>query len=126
MPLSEHEQKLLDQMERALYAEDPSFATQMKGARGRANKRALMLGGLIAAVGLALVVLGVVMQVILLGGVGFVVMIAGVAWAFRPAHPSAPVPGAPVAKKPAKAKKKGDGFMNRVEERWQRRQGEQD
>ncbi|MEW2633449.1 DUF3040 domain-containing protein, partial [Streptomyces sp. NPDC048389] len=27
MPLSEHEQRMLEQMERALYAEDPKFAT---------------------------------------------------------------------------------------------------
>jgi len=29
VPLSEHEQHLLEQMEQALYAEDPKFASQM-------------------------------------------------------------------------------------------------
>ena len=32
MPLSEHEQQLLEQMEQALYAEDPKFASQMQGS----------------------------------------------------------------------------------------------
>ena len=32
MPLSEHEQKMLEQMEQALAAEDPRFASQMQGA----------------------------------------------------------------------------------------------
>ena len=36
MPLSEHEQKMLEQMEQALYAEDPKFASQMQGAGARA------------------------------------------------------------------------------------------
>ena len=37
MPLSEHEQRLLEQMERALYAEDPKFASALRGhvLRGR-------------------------------------------------------------------------------------------
>ena len=32
MPLSEHEQRLLEQMERALYAEDPKFASTLRSA----------------------------------------------------------------------------------------------
>ncbi|GAA3106389.1 hypothetical protein GCM10020254_60330 [Streptomyces goshikiensis] len=31
VPLSEHEQRMLEQMERALYAEDPKFATALEG-----------------------------------------------------------------------------------------------
>ena len=35
VPLSENEQRLLEQMERALYAEDPKFASAMRGANRR-------------------------------------------------------------------------------------------
>ena len=44
MPLSEHEQRLLEQMERALYAEDPKFASALRGSdlRGRYRRRALL------------------------------------------------------------------------------------
>ncbi|WP_040161352.1 DUF3040 domain-containing protein [Mobilicoccus massiliensis] len=83
MPLSEHEQKLLEQMERALYAEDPKFASQMKGKRrGGPPRKRLITGLCIALVGLALIVAGVSQKLIWLGGAGFAVMVAGVAWAF--------------------------------------------
>ena len=36
MPLSEHEQRMLDQIESALYAEDPKFASNVRGGRMRA------------------------------------------------------------------------------------------
>ena len=44
MPLSENEQRLLEQMERALHAEDPKFATTMSGAdlRSHYRRRALL------------------------------------------------------------------------------------
>ena len=31
MPLSDHEQRMLDQIESALYAEDPKFASSVRG-----------------------------------------------------------------------------------------------
>lgn len=34
MPLSENEQRLLDQIESALYAEDPKFASNVRSGRG--------------------------------------------------------------------------------------------
>ena len=49
MPLSENEQRLLEQMERALYAEDPKFASAMRGANRRPGAgRRLLLGGVSA------------------------------------------------------------------------------
>ena len=44
VPLSEHEQRLLDQIEQALYAEDPKFASAVRSARARSRvRRSLML-----------------------------------------------------------------------------------
>lgn len=153
MPLSEHEQKLLDQMERALYAEDPRFATQMKGARGSTNRRRIIVGVCIAVVGLALVLAGVTTELIPLGVVGFVVMVAGVAWAATPSrshrgepadavNPAA-VPGTtgpargaaglrsvkPTGKgRGAQPRAKGGNasgsFMQRMEQRWEKRRDE--
>ncbi|GAB49469.1 DUF3040 domain-containing protein [Mobilicoccus pelagius] len=82
MPLSEHEQKLLEQMERALYAEDPKFASSMKGQRRAGPPKKRVVAGLcVAVLGLACVVAGVGLELIWLGGLGFAVMVAGVAWA---------------------------------------------
>ncbi len=36
MPLSDHEQRMLDQIESALYAEDPKFASSVRGGGLRA------------------------------------------------------------------------------------------
>jgi len=60
VPLSEHEQRLLEQMERALYAEDPKFASALRGSdlRGHYRRRAL-LGAFGVVVGLALLPVGI-------------------------------------------------------------------
>ena len=145
MPLSEHEQHLLEQMEQALYAEDPKFASQMQGSAARARlRRSLAIGGGGVIVGLGLVVLGVVMVSIWWGAIGFALMVGGVAYAISPpkvpkvtlgavaqdgsvrAHASAGRLGKPrQASKANKASKKpnatGQTFMRRLEDRWDRR-----
>ena len=58
MPLSEHEQRLLDEIEQALYAEDPKFASSVRSARARRRVRSSMLLcvlGVLAGLGLVLV-----------------------------------------------------------------------
>jgi uncharacterized membrane protein len=83
MPLSEHEQRLLDQIERALYAEDPKFASTVRGARlKRPSRRRRLQGIALFVLGVALLVLGVVLP-LKPGGVpvvsllGFLVMFFG-------------------------------------------------
>ena len=84
MPLSEHEQRLLDQIERALYAEDPKFASTVRGARlRRPSRRRRLQGVALFVLGMALLVLGVVLPLLKPGGVpvlslaGFLVMFFG-------------------------------------------------
>jgi uncharacterized membrane protein len=84
MPLSEHEQRLLDQIERELYAEDPKFASTVRGARLRRPARRRRIQGIaLFAVGIALLVLGVVVpfrvaEIPLVSVLGFLVMFLGV------------------------------------------------
>ena len=83
MPLSEHEQRLLDQIERALYAEDPKFASSVRGARLRRPSRRRRLQGIaLFVLGVALLVLGVALPVKLadipvVSVIGFLVMFTG-------------------------------------------------
>lgn len=83
MPLSEHEQRLLDQIERALYAEDPKFASTVRGGRlRRPSRRRRMQGIAVFVLGLILLVLGVVIPVKpadipVVSVVGFLVMFGG-------------------------------------------------
>jgi hypothetical protein len=143
VPLSEHEQHLLEQMEQALYAEDPKFASQMQGSAARARlRRSLAIGAVGVIAGLGLVFLGVATGSVWWGAIGFALMVGGVVYAIRPASAPKATLGA-VAKdgsvrthtptgRPGKSRQAGkgpgkgskatkQGFMRRLEERWDRR-----
>lgn len=131
MPLSEHEQRLLEQMERQLYADDPRFASTMRG-RGGGSGRRLVLAVLAGVVGLGLIVVGLVAEAPLVGVAGFALMLAGIVYALsKPRRgpqgvvgadgTTAPRPGrAGKPGRPARSRRSGT-FMQRLEERWERR-----
>ncbi|MEO5919865.1 MAG: DUF3040 domain-containing protein, partial [Pseudolysinimonas sp.] len=54
MPLSEHEQRLLDEMERSLYHNEADDVTTVGGGRARPNYTAIALGIIAGVVGIAL------------------------------------------------------------------------
>lgn len=135
MPLSEHEQRLLEQMERALYAEDPKFATSLRSAStGRASRGRAALGVIVLLAGITLLMLGAILPLIPLGVAGFVVMVIGATLAFlglrgRPAAAAAEGeaaadPSAPPTAAPRRAPQQSSGFMNRLEDRWRKRRDE--
>ncbi|WP_353827936.1 DUF3040 domain-containing protein [Agromyces sp. SYSU T0242] len=122
MPLSEQEQRLLEEMERNLYKNDADFvATVGGGGRGRPDYRAIVLGVLLAVVGAGALIGGVASQLTIVGVLGFVVMFVGVLVAITPSRRRGQA--APSARggatKPAKPQ---GGFMDRMNERWDRRQ----
>ncbi len=125
MPLSENEQRLLEQMERALYAEDPKFASAMRGAARRSGSaRRLLIGVCGVVLGLVVLVVGVAGKSVPLGVVGFILMLAGTAYALSAQRKSGPTgvvnKGGTV--RPAQASRRRRGsFMQRLEERWERR-----
>ena len=120
MPLSDHEQRLLDEIEQALYAEDPKFAASVRSARTRSRTRRsalLCVVGVLA--GLAMVLVGLITNIIALSVVGFVLVVGSCGYGAQlirgrnqgsaPAGPSgdrAPRPG---------------GLKSRMEERLRRR-----
>lgn len=132
MPLSDHEQRLLEQMERALYAEDPKFADSLRKTRGASVDRKRMVLGIVGAVaGLAVLVAGVATSVTLIGIVGFLATVAGAFVAYNAFttksstdSSGAAAPGA-ASPRPAAADKSG-AFMDRLEERWRRRRDDRD
>lgn len=76
MPLSEHEQRLLDEIEQALYAEDPKFASSVRSARPRNRARLVLALSVVGVlVGLAVVLFGLTANLILLGVIGFVLIV---------------------------------------------------
>jgi len=74
VPLSEHEQRLFEQIERSL-AEDPKFASAVRANDPRFHaKRRMIAAAVLVAGGMMLLVYGVGSKVALLGVAGFVVM----------------------------------------------------
>jgi hypothetical protein len=115
-------------MEQALYAEDPRFATHITNHGLHPGKRRIIVGVLGVLVGLALVLLAAFNAMIWLGAIGFALMVAGGAWAFTPAKKSVLGAVGPdgavrrtVSGETRKSGPKSGGFMQRLEERWDKR-----
>ena len=76
MPLSEHEQRLLDQIERALYAEDPKFASTVRSTDLRTHmRRRMRRAGIVLVLGFVLLLAGAVTTETIIGVIGFLVML---------------------------------------------------
>ena len=130
MPLSDHEQRMLDQIESALYAEDPKFASSVRGAGLRApSARRRIQGAGLFVLGLALLIAGVAVKATMVAGfpvlsvLGFVMMFAGVVFAVTgPPAPGGRDPGAKGAPPRARRIRGGGGsFTSRMEDRFRRR-----
>lgn len=124
MPLSEHEQRLLEQIEQALYAEDPKFASSVRSARPRSRTRmVLALSVFGALLGLTVVLVGLTKNLIAVGVVGFVLIVVscvGAASALRGPKPTGPVSvdGPAIGQK---STSKPSGLRARMEDRMRRR-----
>ena len=119
MPLSEQEQRLLDEMERSLYHQDADDVATV-GRRGRASYTAIALGIIAGVVGLGLLITGVIVQQPLVGVLGFAVMFLGAMLVFVPPR-RLTVPADPRGAAPRRP-----GLMDSLNERWeqQRRDSE--
>ncbi|MFD5797772.1 MULTISPECIES: DUF3040 domain-containing protein [Streptomyces] len=125
MPLSEHEQRMLEQMERALYAEDPKFASALEGSGLRTYTRRRVYQAVAGfLVGIALLMAGMVAQQIWVSVVGFLVML-GCAVLAVTGWRKAPKPGEQPAGAPRRQVRQKRSMMDRIEQRWQRRRDEQ-
>ncbi len=144
MPLSDHEQRQLEQMERALAAEDPKLASALRGVDLRTRqRRKAAAGAAVFVVGMVTMLGGAIMMTtgqnvagyIFVSVLGFVVMLVSayyVATSLR--HMPAAGEAAKVVPLRGRARQvryKGRGgqgkskpsgtFMQRVEQRWRRR-----
>lgn len=129
MPLSEQEQRLLEEMERSLYHNDADFVSTVSARGGRRNYTTIVVGILVGLLGIAAIVTGVVTRLPIIGVAGFVVMFVGVLVAI-----SAPkaFPGVSDAgdsangHAPAPGKTAKPDFMQRMNDRWEKRQDDHD
>ena len=120
MPLSEQEQRLLDEMERHLMRNDADVVSAPRDGR-TLSYRNIVYGTVLVLVGLGGLIVGVSQQLIVVGVIGFVVMLGGVVLAVTPARGPGKVRVEP--ERPAKPRA-NSSFMDRMNDRWDKRQGE--
>ncbi|MEV4129786.1 DUF3040 domain-containing protein [Nocardia sp. NPDC051990] len=136
MPLSEHEQRMLEQIESALYAEDPKFASSVRGGRLRStSSRRRLQAAALFVLGLFLLVAGIAAPVKLgdfpiISLIGFIVMFAagvllllggskGIAKGDRSGNAQS---GGPSGGSGGRGRqRKSGGFSDRMEDRFRRR-----
>jgi hypothetical protein len=135
VPLSEHEQRLLEQIERALVDDDPKFASTVRtGDRRLKARRKLQIGALLVILGLAVLVGGAVARSVPLGVLGFLVMFGGAAMGVLNYKTATGVVetgtgtgaaggarGTGPAGRPAKGRGRRQPLRSRLEERFRRR-----
>jgi len=142
VPLSEHEQRVLEQIERALYADDPKFAATVRGIDPRTlHRRRYLRAVILGVIGVALLPVGIAVQQLELSVAGFLLMLlaflyGAATWRQTREGPETPV--APGATRPTEIRqvrrRRGDrgdrapgnpvlkrGVVQRFEERWDRR-----
>lgn len=120
MPLSEQEQRLLDEMERHLMRNDADVVSAPRDGR-TLSYRNIVYGTILVLVGLGGLIVGVSLPLIVVGVLGFVVMLGGVVLAVTPTRGPGRV--RVENEKPAAARQSAS-FMDRMNDRWDKRQGE--
>jgi uncharacterized membrane protein YdbT with pleckstrin-like domain len=124
VPLSEHEQRLFEQIERSL-SEDPKFASAVRQSDPKFHaRRRLILAGVAIVAGLALLVYGTINNLVL-GVLGFVVMLAAAIFGMlsqrRAANAAAKGQLRSVGGSASRRTRRGMGIIDRLEARWRDR-----
>ncbi|QOQ39015.1 DUF3040 domain-containing protein [Trueperella pecoris] len=122
MALSDYERKMLEQLEAQLADDDPtlaqSLATDEHAPTATAfSPKHLVIGLIVAVLGLLIVLGGVAAEIILVGVLGFVVVFAGL-WYLSEGVTKVAVPAGGQAPR----RSQGPSFMEQQMEQWRKRQ----
>ncbi|WP_448257573.1 DUF3040 domain-containing protein [Microbacterium aurum] len=123
MPLSEQEQRLLDEMERHLMNKDADVVSAPRDGQ-TLSYRNIVYGTILVLLGIGGLIAGVSSGIIVIGVIAFLVMVAGVVLAVTPARGFAAASPRSGEKKPKPASSSSASFMDRMNDRWDRRQGD--
>jgi hypothetical protein len=117
MALSEHEKKMLEELERTLYEDDAKFAERVATARPSSAPR--VVGGVLSVViGISVLLFAAIAHIVIVGAVGFVLMLLGLALATS-GHTSKP--GGQQNQKPSQPKPEKPAGGSFFEDRWNNR-----
>jgi hypothetical protein len=117
MPLSEREEKLLAQMEKAMLADDPRLVSALTGAPTKNSRRNLGLAVLLFFAGFGAVFGGVFSKIYPISWVGFLICLTGLS--ILAAGLKGRVEAIAKGQRPAKPAKKA--FKERMDDRWDNR-----
>jgi hypothetical protein len=110
MPLDDREQRILEEIERQFYEEDPKLAEAVRSTTlASVSSRQLKWALLTLVIGLGLM-LGFYTHYVPVALLGFIVMVLSVAWIAAIVQRRSGVGGKP-----------GSGMMSRLSRRWHRR-----
>ncbi len=91
MPLNEHEQKILDEIERKLYEDDPRLASMVaKAVRGDSTRWKIRLAVIAFVIG-AVVMFASFTSSLVVAGVGFLIMVGSAGWAAMTIRSTRPI-----------------------------------
>ena len=124
MPLSEEEQRLLDEMERNLYKREADTVSVASGPR-TVNYTRVALGLLLLLGGIAIAIAGVATKLIIVGVLGFAAAVAGLfvaVSASKPVDADASDTSRPTRTRDGGPAKTGTSFMDRMNDEWDKRQ----
>lgn len=127
MALSEQERKLLEQLEASLMAEDPKLADTLSGSSSiRIHRRRAALAGLGFIVGVVVLLVGVQVHPAV-SVLGFLVMLAAALVGINSWRRVGDDGGGQPSRRPAQGAPRqptasSQDFMDKLEERWRRRQ----
>jgi hypothetical protein len=138
VPLSEHEQRQLEQIEQALYREDRRLARLVRSSDPRVHYKRRVAEAVVGLVlGAGMIVAGILLPIIGLAVAGFVVILLCGIWALNSWRQVSTVqlaavpgtPGAPAGQRRSRRSRRSrragaarGSFGERLDERWRRRQ----
>jgi hypothetical protein len=125
MPLSEQEQRLLEEMERSLYHNDADFVAAVSARGGKPTYSAVVTGILIGIAGVAALITGVIIRQPVVGVLGFIAMFVGVLIALTPPR-GGRVASSPRADTPQSDARGHGSFLHNLEHRWDKSQDERE
>ena len=122
MPLSEHEQRLFEQIERSL-AEDPKFASAVRASDPRFHaRRRIVVAVILFLGGIGLLIYGAFSKTIPVGVAGFVVMLGSAVFAMQSYRQGQSKDLRAVGGTATRrTRQRRSSLVDRLEERWRRR-----
>jgi hypothetical protein len=134
VPLSEHEQRLLDQIEHALYAEDPKFAHAVRSTNPQTHyKRRIAKAAFGLVLGICVLMAGLVVNkgalTVAISVAGFLLMFASGYYGLSNWKRMTGIGNEPEPPRRSRGGRQrsssGGGLMHRLEERWRKRSDEE-